>query len=67
MRALPVKRGRPRLAVVVSQIPATRVPAELHDSIVLLALHLGVPVARVVREALVSHLQSVKTVENGAH
>lgn len=51
------RRGRPPLAARCSQIPATRVPTAVHDAAAREAIRRGVPVARVVRDALISHLQ----------
>lgn len=56
--ALAVRRGRPPMAPVVSQLPATTVPAPVHDAAVHLAAQRGQPVAEVVREAVISHLKS---------
>lgn len=53
-----MKIGRPRLAPSTSQIPATLVPAFIHDAIIREALHRDVSVAEVVRDALVSHLKT---------
>lgn len=53
--------GRPPLSDSMSQIPATRVPSAVHDAAAREALRRGVPVARVVRDALISHLQITVT------
>jgi len=50
--------GRPPLAAEVSQIPATRVPAPIHDALIREASRRAVPVAAVVREAIISHLET---------
>jgi hypothetical protein len=51
-------RGRPRVAPVTSQMPATTVPASVHDAFVREALNRRVDVAVIVREALFSHLKN---------
>lgn len=53
-----VKRGRPPLADEVSRIPAVTVPASLHDAVVREAARRDVPVAQIVREALISDLNN---------
>lgn len=50
--------GRPPLAAQTSQLPACTVPAALHDAVSREAIRRDVPVARVVREALVFHLKT---------
>lgn len=52
-------RGRPPLAPNVSQIPATKAPAFVHDALVVFAgqQHEG-NVSAAVREAVISHLQN---------
>jgi hypothetical protein len=55
------RRGRPPLAERVSQLPATTLPLELHDAVTREALRRDVPVAQVVRDALVSHLKNRQT------
>lgn len=52
-----MKVGRPSLAREVSQLPATTVPVRLHDAAIREALRRDVPVAQVVRDALISHLK----------
>lgn len=52
------RRGRPRLASRVSQLPACAVPTSLHDAVALEAMRRDVPVAEIVREALISHLKA---------
>lgn len=54
----PHRIGRPPLAATVSQLPACRVPASLHDAVAREALRRDVSIARVMRDALVSHLQT---------
>lgn len=49
-------RGRPPLAPVVSQLPATTVPVQVHDAVIRESVSRGVSVARVVRDAVISHL-----------
>lgn len=56
-----MKRGRPRIALQVSQMPAVTVPALIHDAYTREALRRDVSVAEVVREALFSHLKTVQT------
>lgn len=54
-----VKRvGRPPISAHTSQLPACTVPASVHDAIAREAVRRDVPVARVVREALVFHLKT---------
>ena len=50
--------GRPPLAPDVSQIPATRAPAWVHDALAREASARQVAVAVVVREAVISHLET---------
>jgi predicted HicB family RNase H-like nuclease len=50
--------GRPPLAAQVSQLPATRVPAAVHDAVIREALQRDVSVAAVVREAITAHLHT---------
>jgi hypothetical protein len=52
------KRGRPRLAPEMSQLPACRVPAALHDAAINEAIGRDVPVCQVIRDALILHLQN---------
>lgn len=53
-----VKIGRPSLAAETSQLPATTVPAAVHDAVAREALRRGVSQASVVRDAVVSHLKT---------
>lgn len=55
--------GRPPLAAQTSQLPACTVPAALHDAVSREAIRRDVPVARVVREALVFHLKTHGQIE----
>jgi hypothetical protein len=52
------KRGRPRLAPEVSQLPATTVPAHVHDALIREALKRDVSAARVIRDAVNSYLKN---------
>lgn len=62
-----MKRGRPRIASQVSQMPAVVVPAVVHDAYAREALRRNVPMAEVVREALFSHLETVREGTTRAH
>jgi hypothetical protein len=53
-----VKRGRPPLAPSVSQLPACTVPTPVHDAVIRESIRRDVSVARVVRDALISHLKN---------
>lgn len=53
-----IKIGRPALAAETSQLPATTVPASVHDAVAREAIRRGVSQASVVREAVVSHLKT---------
>jgi hypothetical protein len=52
------RRGRPSVALVVSQLPATTVPAGWHDAVAREAIRRDVSVAQVVRDAVFSHLKN---------
>lgn len=52
------RRGRPSIAVSVSQLPASTVPTSVHDAVVREALRRDVSVAQVVRDAMISHLKN---------
>lgn len=52
------RRGRPRLAAEVSNLPSTRVPAAVHDALVREASRRRIAVARVIREAVIRHLHN---------
>lgn len=52
------RRGRPRIAVCVSQLPACAVSTAVHDAVALEAIRRGVSVAHVIRDALFSHLKN---------
>jgi hypothetical protein len=52
------RRGRPRIAVSVSRLPACTVPTALHDALSRKALRLGVSVAQVMRDALFFDLKN---------
>ena len=51
-------RGRPALADEVSRLPATTVPADVHDAVVREAMRRDVSVASVVRDAVISGLKN---------
>lgn len=53
-----MKRGRPRIAADVSQLPACTVPALMHDALAREALYRDVSVAQVIRDALFFHLKN---------
>ena len=61
-----LRRGRPPIAAETSQLPACTVPAALHDAVAREAMRRDVPVARVVREALVFHLKNCARTDTGA-
>jgi hypothetical protein len=46
------------MAPEMSQLPATAIPAQIHDAIAREAVRRDVSVARVVREAVISHLKN---------
>lgn len=61
-----VRRGRPPIAADVSQLPATTVPAAVHNALAREALRRDVPMAQVVREAIISHLENRQSAEPAA-
>lgn len=62
-----LKRGRPSIAVDVSQLPATTVPTSLHDAAIREALRRDVSVAQVVREAMFFHLRNTLQAQTSAY
>jgi predicted HicB family RNase H-like nuclease len=48
--------GRPPIAAVVADLH-TRVPAQVYDAIAVEAIRRGIPLAQVVREVLVTHVE----------
>lgn len=52
------KRGRPPIAPEVSKLPASVVPAWVHDTVASEALRRDVSVAQVVRERLINGLKN---------
>lgn len=64
MKAQHARLGRPPMSAVRSQLPATTVPATVHDAVVKEASRLGVTPTQVVRDAVISHLNSRRSIQS---
>lgn len=54
--------GRPKIAPDVSRLPSCVIPTPVHDAVIREATRRDVSVAQVVRDALLSHLQRLASV-----